>query len=331
METPCVEVKMNSMSNDYSYHEPIYKILTGNNLTSLINNVSPKLFSPLSIIIPSYNSNNTILKTLFSIESQNIFKKSKKLLDVIIIDDGSKENLFKFISNNFNKLSFRPRIIRIEQNAGLSTARNIGIELAKYGYILFIDSDILLANNYLLEVSVRLQTIPNAIFVSLKQNIENNQIYAQNKFILKGLPLPKTERDKRIYRKSTKNQINHHKINYNINIEVLNDTNYFKDLGFGRIMGGFDLPSMVVGHNMCLRKSLANEAGGFSNHFHGWGLEDTYFGARIIANGNYIIPVLSTGVYHINHLPRSGSEEKRKKEYAYNINKYLELIRAPLI
>jgi hypothetical protein len=35
-------------------------------------------------------------------------------------------------------------------------------------------------------------------------------------------------------------------------------------------------------------------------------------------------------VYHINHPPRSGSEEQRQKEYAENIAKYIELIREPL-
>jgi GT2 family glycosyltransferase len=193
-----------------------------------------------------------------------------------------------------------------------------------------MDSDILLAKNYLLEMSVRLQIIPNAIFLSFKENVEMGQSVTDDGAILAGLPKPNTENDKRISRQLKKDQINHHKIDYDIGVEILNDTNYFKDLGFGRIMGGFDLPAMVVGHNMCLKKDIVKEIGGFSDHFKGWGLEDTYFGARVIAAGNFVIPVLSTGVYHINHPPRSGSEEQRQKEYAENIAKYIELIREPL-
>jgi hypothetical protein len=193
------------------------------------------------------------------------------------------------------------------------------------------DSDILLAKNYLLEMSARLQTIPNAIFLSFKENVEMGQPVTNDASILSGLPIPNTKKDKRIARQLKKNQINHHKIDYDIGVELLNDTNYFRDLGFGRIMGGFDLPAMVVGHNMCLRKEIVKEAGGFSNHFKGWGLEDTYFGARVIAAGNFVIPVLSTGVYHINHSPRSGTEEQQKREYSQNIKKYIELMREPLV
>ena len=47
-------------------------------------------------------------------------------------------------------------------------------------------------------------------------------------------------------------------------------------------------------------------------------MEDVYFGLKTISNGNYIIPILSCGVYHIDHPPRSGSSEKKKKEYKAN-------------
>jgi hypothetical protein len=77
---------------------------------------------------------------------------------------------------------------------------------------------------------------------------------------------------------------------------------------------------------MVIKKSFLQKVNGFGNEFNGWGLEDTFFGAKVISSGNFIIPLLSTGVYHINHPPRSGSEENKQKEYDENLSKYKELI-----
>lgn len=107
--------------------------------------------------------------------------------------------------------------------------------------------------------------------------------------------------------------------------EALSDSNCFKDFGFGRVVNGYDLPSMVVGHNMSINKKYVKTVGGFSDSFIGWGLEDSFFGAKVIAEGCFVIPLLDTGVYHVNHPPRSGSTEAREIEYQKNIETYRNL------
>ena len=107
----------------------------------------------------------------------------------------------------------------------------------------------------------------------------------------------------------------------------MGDTDLFKNFGHGRIINGYDLPSMVTGHNLSISKNLFLQSGGFARNFKGWGLEDTYFGAQIISNGGFIIPLINTGVYHINHLPRSGSEQQKLKEFQSNLIVYNELIK----
>lgn len=108
--------------------------------------------------------------------------------------------------------------------------------------------------------------------------------------------------------------------------EIVSNTDSFNNFGHGRIINGFDLSSMVVGHNMTINKHLFLKVGGFSEEFIGWGLEDTYFGARLISEGGFVIPLLNCGVYHINHPPRSGSLEKQEKEYSENLKTYKNLI-----
>ena len=54
-----------------------------------------------------------------------------------------------------------------------------------------------------------------------------------------------------------------------------------------------------------------------------------YFSAKMVSEGCYVIPVLSSCVYHINHQPRSGSLEKKRKEALKNYNTYIDLLNKP--
>ena len=88
----------------------------------------------VSIIIPVYNVEKYLNKCIESIVSQTY-----KNLDIIIIDDGSKDSSGKMCDEWANKDN-RIRVIH-KTNGGLSDARNVGIEHAKGNYISFIDSD----------------------------------------------------------------------------------------------------------------------------------------------------------------------------------------------
>jgi len=317
--------KLNSFNNNYSYLEKGFKFICNSSLvaSSLINNKCRKSIEPVSIIIPSFNSNETISKTLASIESQKINKSVKKNTQVIIIDDCSDSPVNNFINK---KYSFDINLVRLEKNLGLANARNVGISLAKRKILIFLDSDIIISKNYLSEHIIRNLLIPNAIFISLKENINKNSRMANLKKIRRGLPAPNGMNDMRIRKIVNKKTEGLYEVSGKTAVEILGGTNYFKDLSYGRTFGIYDLPSMVVGHNMsCRRKNVFN-ALGFSRRFEGWGLEDSFFGAKMISQGNFIVPVLSCGVYHIDHPVRSGSEEKKQKELKNNLEIYKNLI-----
>jgi len=320
--------KISAKSNDYSIYEKYFESLTQRKLDSDKTEQKKSIFfKPLSIVIPSYNSDKTIVNVLYSIESQELNKKDLSNLEVVVIDDGSINPVFKIIEPHLKNYSFKPKIIRLEQNQGLSIARNMGYQLSMYENILFIDSDILLAKNYLYEHSVRLQMIPNSLFISFKENITIDSNLNRLEQIKKGLPVSNDLNDKRIYRSIEQDTRWSNKTVNEGTEELLSETNLFKNFGYGRTVNGcFDLPSMVVGHNMSMRKEIVKSAGGFSNNFSGWGLEDTYFGAKVIANGNFIIPVLTTNVYHVDHPSRSGSPEKQLIEHKQNTKIYNDLI-----
>ena len=91
--------------------------------------------SNLSIVIPSYNSNATVFKLIESISNSN-----EKPYEVIIVDDCSKDDTVKKISESYSWV----RIVQLNKNSGPSHARNIGAILAKKDIILFLDSDVIL-------------------------------------------------------------------------------------------------------------------------------------------------------------------------------------------
>lgn len=88
----------------------------------------------LSVIIPVYNSEKTISKCIDSILKQDLKEK-----EIILIDDGSKDNSLEILLKYEKKYDF-VRVIS-QENMGQGVARNNGIRIATGKYITFIDSD----------------------------------------------------------------------------------------------------------------------------------------------------------------------------------------------
>ncbi len=93
-----------------------------------------RYFMRLSIIIPIFNVEETLERCL-----ESVLRQSFQNYEVILIDDGSKDNSRK-IAKQFMKSDDRFSLIS-QSNQGLSAARNVGLELAKGEYVTFIDSD----------------------------------------------------------------------------------------------------------------------------------------------------------------------------------------------
>lgn len=99
----------------------------------------------ISVIVPAYNSENFISETLDCLLSQSL-----KDIQIVVVDDGSTDGTGKIIKDY---AQMHPCILPIyQENAGVSAARNKGIDCAEGEYILFLDSDDLLSENALSEL-----------------------------------------------------------------------------------------------------------------------------------------------------------------------------------
>lgn len=96
----------------------------------------------VSIIVPVYNKENFIKKTLESIARQKY-----KDYEVIIVNDGSTDNSMHIV-REYQKKDKRIVVIEID-NGGVSNARNEGLKIASGKWIQFLDGDDLIDENYL--------------------------------------------------------------------------------------------------------------------------------------------------------------------------------------
>lgn len=88
----------------------------------------------VSIIVPVYNVERYLRESLNSISQLKAF-----VWEAILIDDGSTDTS-RQICNEYAKQDSRFRVIH-QKNAGVSAARNAGLDAAKGDWIWFVDSD----------------------------------------------------------------------------------------------------------------------------------------------------------------------------------------------
>ncbi len=88
----------------------------------------------VSIIIPAHNAAETIAETLESVLTQ-----THRDWEAIVVDDGSNDATAD-IARSFAERDARIRVVS-QPHQGVSTARNVGIKLARYDWLLFLDAD----------------------------------------------------------------------------------------------------------------------------------------------------------------------------------------------
>jgi len=123
----------------------------------------------ISVVIPLYNKAPHIAKAINSVLQQTV-----QPVEIIVVDDGSTDGGKTIVEKYINK---NVRYV-YQDNQGVSAARNHGIELAKGGYIAFLDADDWWLPNHIEVLENLIHLYPSAKLYSTSYYIQrNNQRY----------------------------------------------------------------------------------------------------------------------------------------------------------
>lgn len=94
----------------------------------------------VSVVVPAYNVEKYIAQCLLS-----IFGQDHNNIELIVINDGSTDNTLEIL----NSFKDERMIIVNQDNRGVSFSRNVGLDLAKGKYVVFVDGDDFLLNDFI--------------------------------------------------------------------------------------------------------------------------------------------------------------------------------------
>ncbi len=100
----------------------------------------------ISIVIIGYNAESYLSETLKAVDKLKVHQEN---IEVIYVDDGSNDKSCDIF--NSTTLRYRKKLFKLKENSGRVVARSKGIELAEYDWILFLNSNIVVSQNLIIE------------------------------------------------------------------------------------------------------------------------------------------------------------------------------------
>lgn len=250
----------------------------------------------VSIIIPVYNRAQYIKDCLDSVLNQT-YKDS----EIILIDDGSTDNLKDVLVPYINKIQYI-----YKRNGGAASARNVGIKHAKGDYIAFLDSDDSWLN-FKLELQIKiLETITGIGLVftdfSCVHLKRRNTINSYIREYFHELPTYDVDYCTMFTEKSSLEELN-------INTVEKNTMVYWGDISDKTLLGPM-FPTLTV----VVRKRCIEDTGFFDEKYKT--AEDFDFFARIAKKYNVAYIDLSTANYLRGHDDQLSSSERQIETYS---------------
>jgi glycosyltransferase involved in cell wall biosynthesis len=317
---------MRCAGNDYSQIERYFSWRTGQDLCGMSqdDSLSIGLAEALSVVICCYNGRHTLLAVLVALEQQRY-----RNFEVLLVDDGSDRPIEPLVRQA--GLTVPVTLIRSHRNLGLATARNLGIMCAGGDSLVFLDDDMLAPDTMTGSLALRQTHAGGCVFVGFREDVAAEVFFAPQ-----GRKA-RIERDWRyhscrgtgeyLFLAADQNAPRIHRQEFSL----VNDSVRFKELGHCRVIEFWDLPGMVAGHSICLKRDDAVAAGGFSErYFHGWGAEDMAFGAVLTARGHYVVPALDWTSLHLRQGGRHCGRDGERETLRENFQRYLTFIREPV-
>lgn len=223
----------------------------------------------ISVVIPAYNCEQTISKTLKSILNQQ-----QQPMEIIIVNDGSTDNtkeLCEKYSNEYENV----KVINLKNNKGVSNARNTGVLHAKGNYIHFVDSDDTVENNIYFVANEHLKKGnidclefgSNFIYKNkiLEKRYIKDEIYCENKNRIADFLQDMTYDDKERVLNVVWNKIYKKEVIVKNNITFNNKINLGEDFLFNCCF--FEKMNSYLEINKCLYNYYKNQEGNLTSKF----------------------------------------------------------------
>lgn len=287
----------------------------------------------LSIVIPYYETGEVFLRTLrYLYQSINTVKEvaSYWQCEVIVIDDGSVEKkAIDCVEQKLNGLNIVSNYI----NQGRTKTRNHGLKLAKHEICLFMDSDILVAEEFLLHHlrthafarSVSKSIITVGFFQSVDtQYLSNNhdRIHCRD-IMLNDFRLNCVYGDTWIGCDDDKQFIGRR-------FRIVEETELFRKWPKNGFFGPWFLTNMVLGGFFMVDTDASRKVNGFDKAFEGYGFTETSLPTKLIAGyGHFLVPVTQGGCVHIDdehiNVSRQNKDKIFREKHNFYFNQYLRL------
>ena len=126
-------------------------------------------------VMPLYNASNWMRKAIDSILVQTYCN-----WELICVDDGSLDDTREIVDVYVNNYNDKIRLIT-QENSGPAAAREKAIKLTESDYIVFLDSDDYISNDYLVEINKMVFTNPDVIVPELMSQDSLGKFYSFNK------------------------------------------------------------------------------------------------------------------------------------------------------
>lgn len=235
----------------------------------------------LSIVIPTYNRAKILAITLACLCNQ----KTIYDYEVIVADDGSKENIEEIV-REFESLLNIKYVRQKDYGYQLCAVRNLGLRAAKYNYVAILDCDMVPNPLWVQSYMELLAVDDNVALIGPRKYIDTSKHTYLDFLSQKSLinEIPEIITNNQVAGKVEQNKSVDWRIEHFKNTDNLRLCN----TPFRFFSGG----------NVAFAKKWLFRAGWFDEEFTHWGGEDNEFGYRLYREGCYFRSVEGAMAYH---------------------------------
>lgn len=174
----------------------------------LRNEIHHRYYVPISIVVPAYNEEVTIVQTIHS-----LLKLDYRIYEIIVVNDGSKDGTGELVEKTFNlhqvyspirrQLPCQEQISVYEgadpsgkvpitlinkKNGGKADSINMGINASKYPYFVCMDADSILQKDSLTKIAVPVLENQDVVAVGSMIRISNDSVFEDGELVQLRLP-----------------------------------------------------------------------------------------------------------------------------------------------